>query len=104
MMPDPLNFGIIMMATEQAQQILDMPDQVNQVVVKLAPGSDEKAIRQRTEELLRSYGNIASYPRKDQLSHHAAGGTDGLKNILIFCLVWLLIAAAIRLFILKSFG
>ncbi|HPF20209.1 MAG TPA: FtsX-like permease family protein, partial [Syntrophomonas sp.] len=103
MMPDPLNFGIIMMATEQAQQILDMPDQVNQVVVKLAPGSDEKAIRQRTEELLRSYGNIASYPRKDQLSHAMLQAElDGLKiNSHFLPLVLLLIAAAIQFVILN---
>lgn len=103
MMPDPLNFGIIMMATEQAQQILDMPDQVNQIVVKLASGADEKAIPQRAEELLQSYGNIASYPRKDQLSHAMLQAElDGLKiNSHFLPLVLLLIAAAIQFVILN---
>ena len=103
MMPDPLNFGIIMMATEQAQQILDMPDQVNQVVIKLAPGTDEKAVQQRVEELLQSYGNIASYPRKDQLSHAMLQAElDGLRiNSHFLPLVLLLIAAAIQFVILN---
>ncbi len=102
MMPDPLNFGIIMMSTEQAQQILDMPDQVNQIVIKLASGTDEKAIQPKVEELLQNYGNIASYPRHDQLSNAMLQAElDGLKiNSRFLPLVLLLIAAAIQFVIL----
>ena len=103
MMPDPLNFGIIMMATEQAQLILDMPGQINQIMIKLAPGADEQAVQNRVEELLQSYGNTASYPRKDQLSHAMLQAElDGLKvNSHFLPLVLLLIAAAIQFVILN---
>ncbi len=103
MMPDPKNFGIIMMATDQAQQILNMPGQINQIVVKLAPGTDEKIMQQRAEELLKNYGSIASYPRKDQLSHAMLQAElDGLGiNSLYLPLILFLIAAGIQFIILS---
>lgn len=102
MMPDPQNFGIIMMATEQAEQLLDMSGQINQIVIKLVPGIDEKKMQQRAEELLQSYGNIASYPRKDQLSHAILQAElDGLKiNSRYLPLILFLIAAGIQFVIL----
>jgi len=103
MMPDPENFGIIMMATEQAQQILDMPGQINQVVLKLAPGTDENRIKQSAEDILKSFGNIASYPRKDQLSHAMLQAElDGLEiNSVYMPLILFLIAAGIQFVILS---
>ena len=103
MMPDPENFGIIMMSTEQAQQIMDMPGQVNQIVVKLAPGTDEQVFQQRAEELLKSYGNIAGYARKDQLSHAVLQAElDGLEiNSFYLPLILFLIAAGIQFIILS---
>lgn len=103
MIPDPLHFGIIMMADEQAEQILNMPGQVNQIAVKLAPGTDEEAVRQKAEEVLQSYGNLAGYARKDQLSHAMLQAElDGLKtNSRFLPLVLLLIAAAIQFVILN---
>lgn len=102
-MPDPETFGIIMMAAEQAEQLLDMPGQVNQIVIKLDPGTDEEIVRQKAEELLKSYGSVGSYPRKDQLSHFMLQAElDGLKiNSLYLPLILLLIAAGIQSLILN---
>jgi putative ABC transport system permease protein len=102
-MPDPETFGIIMMATEQAERILDMSGQVNQIAVKLDPGTNEEIVRQKAEALLQSYGNIVSYPRKDQLSHFMLQAElEGLKiNSLYIPLLLLLIAAGIQSLILN---
>lgn len=68
MMPEPETFGIVMVPHNQAQQILDMSGQINQVVIKLAPGTDEKKVAEQVKVLLEPYGNLADYPRKQQLS------------------------------------
>ncbi len=69
LVPEPETFGIVMLPLNQAQQILHMPGQINQVVIKLAPGADEEKVAEQVESLLEPYGNLASYPRKRQLSH-----------------------------------
>lgn len=67
--PDPKTFGIVMMPLFQAQRILNLSGQVNQVVIMLAPGADTRAVARRVEDILRPYGNLTSYARKDQLSN-----------------------------------
>ncbi len=103
MFPDPKKFGIIMIPHEQAQQTLNMQGQINQVLIKLAPGTNEDEIKERIEEILKPYGNLASYPRKDQLSNAAIQAEiDGLETASIYLpLIFFIIAAAIQ-FILLS--
>lgn len=103
LIPEPERFGIIMMPQVQLQQILGYPGQINQLAVDLAAGADEKIISGQIEEILRPYGNIASYPRKDQLSHAALQSElDGLKmNSRFLPLIFFLIAAAIQFVILS---
>jgi len=80
MFPEPATFGILMVPHKQAQQILNLQGQINQIVVKIAPGSDEQKIAEQIERILEPYGNIASYPRKDQLSNAVMQGEiDGLE-------------------------
>lgn len=69
MMPDPNTFGVVMMPHNQADQILGLNGQINQVVITCAPGADEKVVAKQVKDILEPYGNLASYPRKDQLSH-----------------------------------
>ncbi len=69
LMPEPENFGIIMAPLKQVQQILDFSGQVNQLLIKVIPGYDEQQVAEQVEKILKPYGNLASYPRKDQLSH-----------------------------------
>jgi len=68
MMPEPETFGIVMIPHNQAQQILDLSGQINQLVIKLAPGADEKKVAEQVKAILEPYGNLADYPRKQQMS------------------------------------
>lgn len=97
-LPEPKTFGIIMLPHDQAQQILGYTGQINQVIIKLSPGSDEKKIARQIESLLEPYGNLASYPRKKQLSHAVLQGElDGLKASVRFLpAIFLGIAAAVQ--------
>lgn len=69
LMPEPENFGIIMAPLNQVQQVLGFSGQVNQVLIRVTPGYDEEKVAEDVERILEPYGNLASYPRKDQLSH-----------------------------------
>lgn len=66
--PEPETFGIFMVPHNQAEQILNLSGQVNQVLVKLAPGTDEEKVAEAVKAILAPYGNLASYPRKEQMS------------------------------------
>ncbi|HBV96387.1 MAG: hypothetical protein JL50_14300 [Peptococcaceae bacterium BICA1-7] len=102
LMPDPETFGLVMMPLNQAQQALNLPGQINQVIIKLSPGADEKEVAGRIEELLEPYGNLSSYPLKKQLSHAILQGElDGLKAVSGFMpFIFLSIAAAIQIVML----
>lgn len=102
LLPDPKSFGIIAMSRDRAQQLLNMPGQINQVLVTLAPGSDPEKVARQVETILEPYGNLASYPRKQQLSNAMLQGElDGLKASSRFMpAIFLGIAAAIQFVIL----
>lgn len=68
LIPEPETFGIFMVPHNQAQQILNLPGQINQVVIKMVPGADEKKVAERVRRILEPCGNLASYPRRQQLS------------------------------------
>lgn len=101
--PEPKVFGIVMIPLNQAQQVLNMSGQINQVVVKLAPGADEEEIASRIKTLLEPYGNLADYPRKQQLSHAMLQAElDGLAASSRFLPVMFLgVAAAIQIVLLR---
>lgn len=98
LMPDPKTFGIVMLPQNQAQQILNLTGQINQVVLKLAPGADEKKVAEQVKTILEPYGNLAGYPRKQQLSDAVLKGElDGLKTQSRFLpFIFLAVAAAIQ--------
>lgn len=102
LIPDPETFGLIMMPLNQAQQTLNLPGQINQVVIKLSPGADENKVSEQVKALLEPYGNLSSYPRKKQLSNAILQGElDGLKASSIFMpVIFLSIAAAIQMVML----
>lgn len=102
LMPDPLTFGLVMMPLDRAQQLLNMQGQINQVVIKLSPGADEKVVAEKVEGVLEPYGNLSGYPRKNQLSHAVLQGElDGLKATSRFMpAIFLGIAAAIQMVML----
>ena len=102
LLPEPELFGIFMLPQNQLQQILNLNGQINQVVIKLAPGADETQIAEQVKAILKPYGNLADYPRKQQLSNAALEAEiDGLRTMSDFLpLVFLLIAAAIQFIML----
>lgn len=101
-MPDPETFGLVMMPLNQAQQVLDLPGQINQVLIKLTPGADEEKVAAEVEAILAPYGNLTSYPLKDQLSNAVLQGElDSLKAVARFMpALFLGIAAAIQMVML----
>lgn len=100
--PEPERFGILMVSQFQAQQMLGLPGQINQLLVDLAPGVDEEEIKQQIEKILEPYGNISSFPRGDQSSHVVLQAE--LDGIQLFArslpFMFFLVAAAIQFIIL----
>lgn len=98
LMPDPENFGIFMLENRQAQQILNMSGQINQVLVEFNPGADQERAISAIKDILKPYGNLAAYPRRDQLSHAVLQSElDGLKSVsTVLPVMFLAIAAAIQ--------
>ncbi len=102
LLPDPLHFGIFMIPTNQAQDILGLDGQINQVVVRLAPGADQEEIAARIESVLQPYGNLASYPRSQQSSNSVLQSKiDSIRTLANFLpAVFLGIAALIQFIML----
>ncbi|MDD2620350.1 MAG: ABC transporter permease, partial [Syntrophomonadaceae bacterium] len=102
LMPDPEEFGVLMMPHEQAEQILDMQGQINQLLLKLAPAANEELVKQQAEKILMPYGNLAAYSREKQLSHISLKGElEGLRVSSRFMpLIFFLVAAGIQFLLL----
>jgi len=102
-LPDPQIFGIFMLENRQAQQALNMPDQINQMLIEFSPGADQAQVVEAVKDILKPYGLLGSYPRKNQLSHAILQSElDGLRSVTLFLpLIFLGIAAAIQFVILR---
>ncbi|MDT8285028.1 MAG: ABC transporter permease, partial [Thermovirgaceae bacterium] len=68
LLEDPSSFGIAILPQNQAQQLLAMKGSVNQVLIRFIPGADTVRAVREIERILEPYGNLANYPRKDQIS------------------------------------
>jgi len=103
LLPDPKTFGIIMISRERAEEILNLKGQINQVLITLVPGADADRVARQVEDVLEPYGNLASYPRKQQLSNAMLEAElDGLRASSRFMpAIFLGIAAAIQFVILS---
>lgn len=101
-LPDPINFGIFMVEQQQAQQLLGMPGQINQVLLELVPGADQEKVVAAVEEILAPYGVVASFGRKYQISHAVLQAKlDGIGSVALYLpLIFLAIAAGIQMIIL----
>ncbi len=67
--PDLNSMVIILMPEQQIRQIMGMPGEINQVLVKMSPSANETEIKASITKLLQPYGLTASYPRRDQASY-----------------------------------
>lgn len=102
-MPDPSEFGLLMMPLDRAQKIFNMQGQINQIAVQLTPGASPGEVEKQVKDRLSIYGNLAAYPRDDQLSHAVLKGElQQLKISAIYLpLFFFLIAAGIQFMLLS---
>ncbi|MCD5406403.1 MAG: ABC transporter permease [Desulfotomaculum sp.] len=103
LMPTPETFAIVMIAHRQAEQILGLTGQINQVVLTFTAGADEEKIAGQVKDILEPYGNLANYPRQDQLSHAILKSElDGLRIMAQFLpVIFLGVAAAVQFIMLN---
>lgn len=103
MYPDHETFGIFMIPLRQGQQIFNLQGQINQIIVEFSPGADQDRVISEIKDLLKPYGDLASYPRDDQVSHAMLDAELGQleSQITVLPLIFLSIAAALQFVILR---
>lgn len=67
--PDPKRFGVLWMERRALAQAYEMEGAFNDLSLSLRPGADSQAVIDQVDELLKPYGGLGAYGRKDQLSH-----------------------------------
>ncbi|MGB5441690.1 MAG: FtsX-like permease family protein [Gammaproteobacteria bacterium] len=69
MFPDFQRYGVLWMARKPLASAYDMDGAFNDVTLTLGKGGNEQDVIDRLDELLKPYGGIGAYARKDQLSN-----------------------------------
>lgn len=69
MFPDNLRYGVLWMARKPLAIAYDMDGAFNDVTLTLSRDGNEQFVIDRLDELLKPYGGIGAYARKDQLSN-----------------------------------
>ncbi len=69
MFPDYERYGVLWMARKPLATAYDMDGAFNNVTLTLSKGSNEQDVIDQLDELLKPYGGIGAYARKDQLSN-----------------------------------
>lgn len=69
LMPDDRRFGVFWMADDQLAAIVDLPDAINEVSLRLRPGASEAAVIHTLDQILEPYGGHGAYGRTSQISH-----------------------------------
>jgi putative ABC transport system permease protein len=69
MFPDYHRYGVLWMARKPLASAYDMDGAFNDVTLTLSKGGNAQDVIDRLDELLKSYGGIGAYARKDQLSN-----------------------------------
>ncbi|MBC8074735.1 MAG: ABC transporter permease, partial [Chloroflexales bacterium] len=67
--PDYKRFGVMWMGRRALGQADDMHGAFNGLALSLRPGADSQSVIGRVDQLLKPYGGLGAYPRRDQLSH-----------------------------------
>lgn len=67
--PDYQHYGVLWMARKPLATAYDMDGAFNNVTLTLNKDANEEDVIDRLDELLRPYGGIGAYARKDQLSN-----------------------------------
>jgi putative ABC transport system permease protein len=75
--PDDRRFGVMWMGHEALAAAYDLDGAFNSVTVSLLRGASEKEAIERIDDLLRAYGGVGAYGRKDQVSHSSLDNDMG---------------------------
>ena len=67
--PDDRRFGVLWMARDELQSLVDLRGAINELAVALAPGADEAAVIAAMDRVLEPYGGRGAYGRGSQPSH-----------------------------------
>lgn len=67
-MPDDKRFGILWMGRKALAAAFDLDEAFNSVTATLLHGAIEADVLQRLDDLLKPYGGVGAYGRKDQIS------------------------------------
>lgn len=69
LMPDYKRYSIIWMGREALGKAYDMDGAFNDAAISLAEGANAEDVITRLDTVLRRYGGLGAYERKDQVSH-----------------------------------
>ena len=69
MFPDHKRYGVFWMAQKPLATAYDMDGAFNDVNMTITPGTHVETLLDQLDNLLKSYGGIGAYARKDQLSN-----------------------------------
>ncbi|MDE2118925.1 MAG: ABC transporter permease, partial [Betaproteobacteria bacterium] len=67
--PDYKRYGVMWMERRALGQAYDLQDAFNDMALSLRPGADSQYVIDSVDELLKPYGGLGAYMRKDQRSH-----------------------------------
>jgi putative ABC transport system permease protein len=67
--PDYKRFGVMWLGRHALGQAYNLDGAFNELAIKLLPGSDIQYVIDRVDELLKPYGGLGAYARRDQRSH-----------------------------------
>jgi len=99
MFPDYLRYGVLWMARKPLASAYDMDGAFNNVTLTLSKDSNEQDVIDRLDELLKSYGGIGAYVRKDQLSNRFL--TEELRQQQTIATVFPIIFLGVAAFLLN---
>ncbi len=69
LLPDSRHYGVFWMNHEALSTAYDLDGAFNDVVLGLMHGASEPEVIDRLDELIKPFGGLGSYGRKDQVSH-----------------------------------
>ncbi|MCW9023396.1 MAG: ABC transporter permease [Gammaproteobacteria bacterium] len=99
MFPDYQRYGVLWIARKPLASAYDMDGAFNDVTLTLMRGSNEQDVIDRLDELLKPYGGIGAYARKDQLSNRFL--TEELKQQKTIATVFPVIFFGVAAFLLN---
>ncbi|MCK4743633.1 MAG: ABC transporter permease [Sulfuriflexus sp.] len=99
MFPDYLRYGIMWMGRKPLASAYDMDGAFNDVTLTLSRGTNAQDVIDRLDDLLKPYGSVGAYARKDQLSNRFL--TEELKQQKTIATVFPIIFFGVAAFLLN---